>query len=45
VKRIDVARLGFALLHNAQEWESEPPAEPIAAAQQALAWAEHLYRR
>ena len=42
VKRIDVARLDFPLLHNAQEWEWQPPSEPIAAAQQALAWAEHL---
>ena len=42
VKRIDVARLQFPLLHNAQEWEWQPPSEPIAAAQQAIAWAEHL---
>lgn len=42
VKIIDVARLDFPLLHNAQEWEWQPPAEPIAAAQQAIAWAQHL---
>jgi putative NADPH-quinone reductase len=42
VKRVDVARLDFSLLRNAQEWEWKPPAKPIAAAQQALAWAEHL---
>ena len=42
VRRIDVARLEFPLLHNAQEWEWKPPPEPIAAAQQAIAWAEHL---
>ena len=42
VRRIDVARLEFPLLHNAQEWEWKPPAESIAAAQQALAWAGHL---
>jgi putative NADPH-quinone reductase len=42
VRRIDVARLGLTLLHNAQEWEWKPPAEPVAAAQQAIAWAGHL---
>lgn len=42
VRRIDVARLDFPLLHNAQEWEWKPPAESIAAAQQAIAWAGHL---
>lgn len=42
VRRIDVARLELPLLHNAQEWEWQPPAEQIAAAQQAIAWAGHL---
>ena len=42
VKRIDVARIEFPLLHSAQEWEWKPPPEPIVAAQQAIAWAEHL---
>ncbi|HEU4442854.1 MAG TPA: NAD(P)H-dependent oxidoreductase [Burkholderiales bacterium] len=42
VKRIDVARLAFPLLHNAQQWQWQPPAESIGAAQQAIAWAEHL---
>jgi putative NADPH-quinone reductase len=42
VKRIDVARLEFALLHNAQEWEWKAPSEAIASAQQALAWADHI---
>ena len=42
VKRIDVARLAFPLLHNAKEWEWQPPAESIAAAQQAIAWAGHV---
>ena len=41
-KRIDVARLDFALLHNAQQWQSQPASAPIVAAQQAIAWAEHL---
>jgi putative NADPH-quinone reductase len=42
VKRIDVARLSFPLLHNADEWQWQPPAESIAAAQQAIAWAGHV---
>jgi putative NADPH-quinone reductase len=42
VRRIDVARLALPLLRNAQEWESKPPAAPIAAAQQAIAWAQHV---
>ena len=37
VKRIDVARLAFPLLHNAQEWQWQPTAESNAAAQQAIA--------
>jgi len=41
VKRIDVARLDFPLLRNAREWQGKPPA-PIAEAQQAMAWAQHL---
>ena len=41
VRRIDVARLGFPLLRNAQEWEGKAP-ESVGAAQQALAWAGHL---
>jgi putative NADPH-quinone reductase len=42
VRRVDVARLGFALLHNAKEWESQPVAEPIRDAQQAIAGAQHV---
>ena len=42
VKRIDVARLEFPPLHNAQEWQWKPPSASIAAAQQALAGAGHL---
>jgi putative NADPH-quinone reductase len=42
VKRIDVARLGFPLLHNAKEWEWQPVSAPIAGAQQAIAAAQHL---
>ena len=42
VKRIDIARLDFPLLHNAQEWEWKPPTPSVVQAQQAIAWAEHL---
>ena len=41
-KRIDVAHLSFPLLHNAEEWQWKPPAEGVAAAQQAIAWAGHV---
>ena len=42
VKRIDVARLEFPLLHNVDEWQWKPPSPSIEAAQQAIRWAEHL---
>jgi putative NADPH-quinone reductase len=42
VKRIEVARLDFALLHNAQEWQWKPPAPAIETAQQAIQWAQHV---
>jgi putative NADPH-quinone reductase len=42
VKRIDVARLAFPLLHNAKEWEWQPVPDSIGAAQQAIRWADHL---
>ena len=42
VKRVDVARLDFPLLHNAQEWQSRPPSPAIETAQQAIQWAQHL---
>jgi putative NADPH-quinone reductase len=32
----------FPLLHNAQQWQWQPPAESIAAAQQAITWAGHV---
>lgn len=41
VTRLDVARMAFAPLRSAAEWEAEAPPE-IAAAQQALAAAEHI---
>jgi putative NADPH-quinone reductase len=42
VRRIDVARLAFPLLHNAKEWERQPVPDAIGAAQQTIAWAEHV---
>jgi putative NADPH-quinone reductase len=42
VRRIDVARLEFPLVHNAKQWEWQPVPEPIGEAQQAIAWAQHL---
>jgi putative NADPH-quinone reductase len=42
VRRIDVARLQFPLLRNAKEWEAPPASDSIGAAQQTIAWAEHV---
>ena len=42
VRRIDVAGLSLPLLRSAKEWEAKPAAPAIAAAQQAIAWAQHL---
>ena len=42
VRAIDVARLEFPLLRSAAEWESGAPPGAIRAAQQTIAWAEHL---
>jgi putative NADPH-quinone reductase len=42
VRIITVARLELPLLRNAREWEWKPVPEPIAEAQRAIAWAEHV---
>jgi putative NADPH-quinone reductase len=42
VKTIEVARLEFALLRSAADWQEGAPGEAIRGAQQTLAWAEHL---
>jgi len=42
VRVIDVARLDFALLRSAAEWEGGAPAEAVRGAQQTIAWAGHL---
>lgn len=42
VRLIEVAKLDFPLLPSKQEWEHGAPPPVIAAAQQTIAWAEHL---
>ena len=42
VRTVDVARLDFALLRRAQDWEAGAPADVIRGAQDAIAWAQHL---
>ena len=42
VRTIEVARLDFPLLRSAADWQNAPPVEAIRAAQQTIAWAQHL---
>jgi putative NADPH-quinone reductase len=42
VKTIDVARLEFPLLRKAADWQESGPVESIRAAQEVIAWAQHL---
>lgn len=42
VQQIDVATLDFSWLHSKQEWEHGVPPAAIAAAQNTIAWADHL---
>lgn len=42
VKRIDVARLDFAVLRSAVEWQEGEPDARVRAVQEALAWSEHM---
>ena len=42
VRRIEVAALRFALLAERSDWEHGQVPEDIAAAQDAISWAEHL---
>lgn len=42
VRRIDVAALDFPVLRSRAEYESDAPPPDIAAAQEAIAWADHL---
>lgn len=41
VRTIEVARLGFPLLHNARQWAGEAPAS-VSNAQATIAWAQHV---
>ncbi len=42
VRRIEVARLDFPLLHTQEAFEKGAPPPPIKDAQEALLWADHL---
>lgn len=42
VRRLDVASMAFDLITSRTEWEKGTPSRPIAEAQDAIAWAEHL---
>lgn len=42
VKHIEVAKLDFALLRTKEDWDHGTPPPAIRAAQEAIAWAEHL---
>jgi putative NADPH-quinone reductase len=42
LRRIEVAKLDFPLLHTKEDWERGAPPAAIRAAQDDIAWAEHL---
>lgn len=42
VRRIDVAKLDFPLVHSKREFEHEPPPDVICLAQESIVWANHL---
>lgn len=42
LRRIEVAKLDFALLRSQAEWQTPADAPAIVQAQQDMAWAEHL---
>jgi putative NADPH-quinone reductase len=42
LRTIEVARLEFLLLRNAADWQGGTPSAAIRAAQETIAWAEHL---
>lgn len=42
VRCIDLATLDFPLLRSRRAWADEPPPAAVAAAQEAVAWANHL---
>jgi putative NADPH-quinone reductase len=39
---LEIARLDFPLLRSQQAWENEPVPDGLAAAQQDIAWAQHI---
>lgn len=42
IRRVDVAALDLGFLRSARNWEDDAPTPDIAAAQEAIGWAEHL---
>lgn len=42
VRRIDVAALDFPLLRRPKDWQEGVPPPAVAAAREAIAWAQHL---
>lgn len=42
IRRVDIAALDVVFLRSARSWESDAPTPDIAAAQEAIGWAEHL---
>ncbi|MBL8836227.1 MAG: NAD(P)H-dependent oxidoreductase [Alphaproteobacteria bacterium] len=42
IRRVDIAALDVGFLRSARSWESDAPTPDIAAAQEAIGWAEHL---
>lgn len=43
VRHVMVAQLEFPMLHSKEEWQNGPVPESIQAAQEAIAWADHLF--
>lgn len=42
IRRVDIAALDVGFVRSARSWESDAPTPDIAAAQEAIGWAEHL---
>ena len=42
VRRLDVAKLDFGLLHSQSAFEKDAPPPAIAVAQESIRWASHL---
>jgi putative NADPH-quinone reductase len=42
LRRLDISKLDFPLLHSREQFESRSPPEGLAVAAEAVAWAEHI---